>query len=80
MFPDKAKDTPISKNKKRGRKIKTTKARNHQKDIGNQFARLSKSDCEDLSDHTSDHLERIYLAKKGVMVLMKLEMMKIKML
>ena len=34
LFPDKAKDIPIPKNKKRGRKTKTTKARNHQKDIG----------------------------------------------
>jgi len=63
LFPDKAKDIPIPKNKKRGRKTKTTKARNHQNDIGNQFARLSKSDCEDHSDNTSDHLERI-LGKK----------------
>jgi hypothetical protein len=35
LFPDKTKDIPIPKNKKRGRKTKTTKARNHQKDIGN---------------------------------------------
>ena len=64
LFPDKAKNIPIPKNKKRGRKARTTKARDHQKDIGNQFARLSKSDCEDHSDNTPDHLERIFGKKR----------------
>jgi hypothetical protein len=57
FFPDQSKNIQIPHNTKRGRKSKTKKALNKQKDL--ELSRSFKSDSESRSTDTSEYLERV---------------------